>query len=273
MKRLLAVALGVGAVAISGCNAQEASVVKTAFAKDISSANVTIALSMSSKAGETSIGDSGPYRSHGRGKLPSVDWNLTVSGGPAPGPIEAELISTGGDAFVVYQGDTYQVGKDKIAQLGALGATNPSGTDISKLLSQMGDWFPESDAQQNATLNGEAVTRFTGRLDLSEALKDMKSLAQQPGASGFEGLKQLSGGDLSQIAKSVSDPRFTVDIAKADGKLRRIAARAKVKDGSSAGTISFSLQLKDVDKPVNITAPASGKPIEQLLQRLQQEFG
>ena len=42
---------------------------------------------------------------------------------------------------------------------------------------------------------------------------------------------------------------------------------------AGSGTISFSLQLKDVDKPVQITAPASGKPIEELIQRLQQDFG
>jgi hypothetical protein len=272
MRRLLALVLGVSAVAVSGCGAQEASLVKSAFSKDIGSANVTIALSMTSKAGDTALGLTGPYRSNGKGKLPSVDFNLNLAG-PTASPIEAELISTGDDAFVIYQGETYQVGKDKLAQLGMMGGTNPSATDIAKLMAKMQDWFPESDTQANATLNDEEVTRLTGKLDLSEALKDMKSLAQQPGASGFEGLNQLSGGDLAQIAKQVSDPRFTVDIAKSDGKLRRIAARMKVDDGSSEGTVSFSLQLKDVDKPVNITAPASGKPIEQLMQRLQQDFG
>jgi hypothetical protein len=80
------------------------------------------------------------------------------------------------------------------------GAANPSSRDISKLMSRMRDWFPESDASSDVALNGEPVTRLTGKLDLSVALRYLKSLAQQPGASGFEGLKQLSDRDLSQIS-------------------------------------------------------------------------
>ena len=114
MMRLPAVALA--AVALSGCGAQQATVVKRAFEQDVSSADETIALSVSSKDGETALGLSGPYRSNGKGKLPSVDFNVTVAG-PLPQPIEAELISTGDDLFVVYQGETYQVGRDKLAQI------------------------------------------------------------------------------------------------------------------------------------------------------------
>ena len=61
-----------------------------------------------------------------QGKLPSVDWDLNV-GGAAPQPIEAKVISTADDAFVVYQGETYQVGRDKISGL-QLGAGGPSQT-------------------------------------------------------------------------------------------------------------------------------------------------
>ena len=46
-----------------------------------------------------------------------------------------------------------------------------------------------------------------------------------------------------------------------------------VRDGSDTGTIAVSLQLKDVDQPVTITAPSSGRPIEELLRRLEQDFG
>src|SRR5215217_3852988 len=126
MKRLLAVALG--AVALSGCGAQEASVVKGAFEHDIQSANVTIALSMKSSEGETALGLDGPYKSNGKGKLPSVNWDLTLTG-PAPQPVEAKLISTGDDAFVVYKGETYHVGRDNIAQL-QLGAGGPKSSDL-----------------------------------------------------------------------------------------------------------------------------------------------
>jgi len=259
-------------LALSACGAEEASVVKTAFEKEISSAHVTVAFSATAPGSETSVTLAGPYQSNGKGDLPSFDWKLHLAGA-APRPIEAQILSTGDDAFVVYGGETYQVGRDKLAQLQLAGGGGFSSADMTKMMGRMQDWFPQSDAHSDAVLNHEPVTRITGRLDLSEALKDMKEMAREPGASSFEGLKQLSGADLREVEKMVSDPRFTVDVAQSDGKLRRIAARMTVDNGTEKSTIAFSLQLKDVDKPVRITAPSSGRPIEELIQRLSQDFG
>ena len=272
-RALLAVA-ATSTLALSACGAEEASVVKSAFEQDIKSADVTVALSMKSAQGETGMQLSGPFRSNGEGKLPSVDWKLRLAG-MLPKPIEGRLISSGDDAFIQYGGETYQVGKGKLAQLGAMGAgSGMESADLAKLMGKMQDWFPESDSQSDASLNGEPVTRITGKLDLSEALKDLQGLAKQPGASGFEGLKQLSEGDLEQVEKLISDPTFTVDVARSDDKLRRIAARMTIQDESGEkGTIAFSIQLKNVDKPVTITPPESGRPLEELMQKLQQDFG
>ncbi|MBE2315502.1 hypothetical protein DVA67_005915 [Solirubrobacter sp. CPCC 204708] len=273
MRRALLAVTAASTLALSACGAEEASVVKTAFEQDIESADVTVALSMKSAQGESNVSLSGPFQSNGENKLPSVDWRLSLDG-MMPRPVEGRIISTGDDAFVQYGGETYQVGKDKIAQLGALGAgSGMESADVTKLMARMQDWFPESDAQSDAELNGERVTRITGKLDLSAALEDMKEMAKQPGASGFEGLEQLSNGDIDQVEKMISDPTFTVDVAQSDDKLRRVAARMTVDNGSDKSTISFSIQLKDVDKPVQITPPASGRPIEELMQKLQQDFG
>ena len=88
----------------------------------------------------------------------------------------------------------------------------------------MQDWFPQSDTQEDADLDGEPVTRVTGKLDLSAALTDLKELAKRPGMSGAEGLKELSNGDIKRIERMFSDPSFTLDVGRDDGKLRRIVA-------------------------------------------------
>jgi hypothetical protein len=257
----------VAAVALGGCGAQEAQVVGGAFEKPIDSANVTINLSMANDRGEgTSLSLAGPMKSNGAGKLPSVDWKLRLVGAN-PQPIGAEIFSTTDDAFVVYDGETYEVGRDNVAKLKLGGG--PSGLDLSKVLSQMRDWFPNTQTQSDATLNGEPVTRVSGNLDLSAALKGLKQLD----SGAFKGVKQLSPSDLRQIDEQVSDPRFIVDVAKSDGKLRRVFARMRVKQGREAGTIQFMIAFRDVDKPVTITAPTSGKPIDQLVQKLGQDFG
>jgi hypothetical protein len=264
------------AIALSGCGAKEAAVVKGAFEQDIKSANIEMTMSVKSAQQTVNVSLAGPYQSNGKDKLPSADLALKVEGA-APKTIEGRLISTGDNAFVEYEGETYEVGKDKVAQLeqqGAAGGTNQlSAADIRQLMGTMQDWFPESDTQENADLDGEPVTRVTGKLDLSKALTDLKGLASKPGMSGVEELKQLSGGDIKRIERMVSDPKFTIDVGKSDGKLRRIQASIKVDDKSDSGTLDFSLRFKDVDKPVTINAPSSGKPIEELGQKLGEEFG
>jgi hypothetical protein len=264
------------AVALSGCGAREAEVVKGAFEQPIESANVSVALSASSSQGAMKLSLAGPYKSNGSGQLPSADMALKIEGA-APRTIEGRLISTGKNAFIEYGGETYEAGEEQIAELkkqGASGApTQLTPSDIQKLMGTMQDWFPQSDTLQDADLDGEPVTRVTGKLDLSAALTDLKELAKKPGLSGAEALKDLSNGDIKRAERMVSDPRFTIDVGRSDGKLRRIVASMKVDDGSDTGAINFSIRFKDVDKPVTIDAPSSGKPIEELGKKLQQEFG
>jgi hypothetical protein len=58
------------------------------------------------QSGSTDCGGRGPepYQSNGEGRLPSADLAFKVEGGPQE--FEAKLISTGKNAFVVYQGQT-----------------------------------------------------------------------------------------------------------------------------------------------------------------------
>ena len=101
----------------------------------------------------------------------------------------------------------------------------------------------------------------------------MENRASQGARQRWRGLSVavLASG---MAAKAHGSPTFTVDVAQSDDKLRRITARMTIKDGSGEkGTIALSIQLKDVDKPVTITPPASGRPLEELMQKLQQDFG
>jgi hypothetical protein len=264
------------ALALTGCGAREAEVVKGAFDKSIDSATVSMAMTVQAPDATVKVGLDGPYKSNGQDKLPSADMKLSVTGA-LPRAIEGRIISTGDNAFVEYGGEMYEVGKDTISQLmkqqGASGSDELSPADINKLMDRVQDWFPESDTQEDADLEGEPVTRVTGELDLAKALEDLKELANQPGMSGFEEFKELSQADLKEAEKMVSDPKFTIDVGRDDGKLRRIVASMRIDDGKDSGAIEFSMRFKDVDKPVDIQAPTSGKPINELLERLGRDFG
>jgi hypothetical protein len=252
------------AIALTGCGAKEAQVVKGAFEKDIKSANVDLSLGVKSQQGTMNLTVTGPYQSNGKDQLPSADLKFKVQ---APSQsFEGRIISTGKNAFVEYQGETYEVGEETIAQLQKQGQTQQlSPADLSQLMGTMSDWFPESKAS-DAELGGEPVDRVTGELDVSKALKDLKAFAEKSG--GAKELEQLSTKDINEVDDAISDPKFTVDVAKSDGKLRRIEASMNVKDGSDSGSLTFALMLTDVDKPVTIDAPSSGKPIQELFKKL-----
>jgi hypothetical protein len=251
------------AAAVAGCGSQEASVLQTAFKHPITSANVRIAFDVTAPRQSAHVTVAGPFRSNGTGKLPSLDWQIHISGGPHP--IEGELISTGDDAFIKYEGQTYEAGKAAITKLKAQ-SRQPAGmsqlTDVSQLTRKMQSWFPDTSTHENAQLDGQPVTRVTGRLDLSKALEDLSQMTQ--------GGPAITQRDLSQIDKLVTDPRFTVDVGKNDGRLRRILATLRIR---GQGGIRFLVRYRNIGRTVTINAPSSGLPLSQLAKKLQRDFG
>ena len=254
-----------------GCGGQEAQVVQSAFDHPIESATISMGISAQTPAGGVTMSLTGPYKSNGKEQLPDADLTFAMQG-MIPQPVQARIITTKDDAFVVYDGVTYEVGKDKIAQLKAQGKAK-GGTqatpDVASLMRQMKDWFPDTSTQSDAELDGEKVTRVNGRMDLSKALKGFMDIAKQSSAADPQAAKALQATpDMAQVEKFLDDPRFTLDVAKSDGTLRRVAAETHLKGMPGGGKIAFSIQFKDVGKPVTIQAPASGRPIEELGQKL-----
>ena len=253
-----------------GCGGKEAAVVQSAFDHPIESATIAMSLSAESPMGNMGVSLTGPYASNGKDELPNADLRLKVEGA-GPQPMEARLISTKDNAFVVYDGVTYEVGTDKIAQLKAQSKSGKRTTpDVAALMQQMKSWFPDTSTQEDADLDGEAVTRVTGTMDLAEALKGFMDIAKQSAAADPQAAKALEqgSGGTGQVEKFLSDPHFTLDVAKSDGTLRRVAAETELKGVPGGGKIAFSLQFKEVGKPVTVQPPAGGRPIEELGQKL-----
>jgi hypothetical protein len=258
----------------TGCGAKEAEVVSGALSKPVDRATVSMSLSADVVGQRMGVSLQGPYSSNGKDRLPSVDWRVQAQGMGAA-PLEARVISSATNAFVQYGGQTYEVGPDKVAQF-TQKAESEQGrpVDLAAFMEQAKSWFPESDTQQDAELDGEKVTRVTGRVDLSKALQGIMDLAKQSTAADPNAAKALQATpDVQQVEKYLSDPRFTLDVAKSDGTLRRIAVTAQLKGVPGGGQISFSVQLSDVGKPVTIQTPSSGRPIEELGKALGQVLG
>jgi hypothetical protein len=251
----------------AGCGSEEAQVVQAAFDHPIERATVEVGLEAQTPQGSFAVSVAGPFSSNGDEQLPDADLTLSVQG-PGMPAFQAEIITTAENAFVVYDGVTYEVGEDRIAQFKPQqGQASPA--DVAAMLQKMKGWFSETSTSRDAELDGEAVIRVNGTMDLSEALAGFLDIAKQTGSADPQVAGALEAApDLDMVGNFLSDPRFTIDVAKSDGSLRRVVAETRLQGVPGGGRIAFAVQLKDVGKPVTVKAPSGGRPIEELMQHI-----
>jgi len=280
---LLLVAFSASVVA--ACGKEEASLLDRAFKQEIRSATLSMRIEVSGPKGSGpafGVTMRGPFKDNGKGKLASFDWKVRGKG-MAAGGLDARIVSSGRNVFVEYEGETYEVGEREIARFQRESRKGGSEEiedleDAQRLGLRLQDWFPRSDVEEDSRVGDEPTTRVSGKLDVSAALKDLRELASNPALAAdptLKEFKQLSPAEIAKLDKLVSDPRFAVDVAKGDGKPRRIEATMAVRErpGGPAQTVRVVLTLSDVDQPVDIQAPSGGKPIERLLERLGGQGG
>jgi len=103
--------------------------------------------------------------------------------------------------------------------------------DLRELMGRMQDWFPESDAPVSATLDGEPVTRVTGRLNLTEALKDLNGMSEQPGMKSLKAVDKekivapTAGKPLAELGERVVEDSGAKDVVGDGGPMPSCASR------------------------------------------------
>ncbi len=195
--------------------------------------------------------------------------------------LDLRAISTGRNVFVEYGGRTYEVGEALVGRLEREMRAEPGEDvdgveDAQELGLDLPSWFPESDTREDSRVGDEDTTRVTGTLDLSAALRGLRRLADSPlGAAdpALQELRSLGPKAIARIDRQVSDSRFALEAAKADGTLRRIAAEAKTDEGGTKGSMRFELVLSGVGEEQRIDAPSGGRPIGELLQQFDEDGG
>jgi hypothetical protein len=75
----------------------------------------------------------------------------------------------------------------------------------------------------------------------------------------------LRPGEIRELDALITDPVFELEAGRDDGMLRRVAARFGFRGG---GSMEFELRLSNLNQPIEIDAPESGRPIRELLRRL-----
>jgi hypothetical protein len=283
---LAVVALAAGLLAGCGGGSEEdaKALLKRGFNESIESANVTIDISAKvdgvpqlNQPVRVKLG--GPYQSNGKTKLPSLNWDVSVSGGGQT--FSAGLISTGDKGFVNFQGTNYQVDDSTMTQLQQAAAQG--GTSGSKSLKQFGvdplNWVTDASVEGESDVAGVKTKHVTTGLDVEKLFQDLnKVVARAGGAVGQAKPTQLTPELIDQIKKIVKDPKLDVYVGKDDGKIRRFALSLDFevpKDsqqqarGVKGGNLSVSVEFANVGEPQTIQAPANAKPISDLGKQLR----
>jgi len=214
----------------------------------------------------------GPYAFNGRDRLERFDWRLTFDAGGQR--MTARVISSGRNVFVELDGVTYEVGEERVARyVRQQQAQQRAGGDVEDLedVRRLGidltEWFPQSDTEEDSEVAGVPTTRVGGRLDVSVAVRDVRRLLRRPEIRSQLG-ERVPEEAFEQFEQAVSDPRFVLEAGREDGKLRSLTGTMRVRQDGGAALVRMGVTLRDVDRPVRIAAPASGRPIEELARKL-----
>ena len=196
----------------------------------------------------------GPYQSNGKGKLPSFNWQVSVSGGGQA--FSGGLISTGHNAFVNFQGTNYEVGADKIAQVNQqLGQQTGSGKTLKDFGIDPQAWVKDPQDKGDENVNGVDTTHVQATVDVARMFTDFNKTIQQAGGA--------MGTSDAAAAHAGPDPE---DLADRQGpEVRYLRRQERQQDPAAVGVD----RLPDPGRPAR-PVPGRRRRHAELLDRLRE---
>ena len=263
-----------------------------AFETSIGSADVTLDIEIELDGVDElqepiAIALTGPYESGPEGRIPSVDWDITVSAQNQS--FNASLTSTGDRAFLGFQGTDYEVSRETVETLNrqlAASAKEEGERDLSDFGVSAREWVVDAEEEGDEEVAGVETTHVSGKLDVTRVLEDLNSVveeaAQLGGQIGQQAPPALTDEQKDQIEEVVQDPGFDAYVGNEDDRLRRLSADLDFEvpedareraGGLEGGRISFSIEFANIGAAQPIAAPDDARPISELTQQLQGLLG
>jgi len=252
-----------------------------AFAAPIGSANVSIGMEVQVNGlpefrEPARLRLKGPYIPGGDRGIPRADWNASLS--RTGQTVAGKFISTGDNAYVVFLGVPYEVGRAKVAEVNRQ-IIQDEQRSRPQSLQRFGvdprSWVTGAEDRGDATVAGSATTHYAAALDVGRFADDLGRVAQQAGGglSGGVPPPRLSPEQRTQLTRVVRNPTFDVYVGQDDGRIHRLAVRAPFSvppegraraGGATGGLVSFSIEYADIGKPQRIVAPPNARPLAEL---------
>lgn len=223
---------------------------------------------------------SGPFQSQGSGKLPQFDVAaaLTAQGTS----FQLGLTLAGGNAYVKYGGSSYAIPQSLVAdfQRNYEQGQRQGGKGLGAFGIKPIDWLSDPSVKGTEKVGGTDTTHITASLKVDAFLNDINTFlakAKQQGLDNTAGGKlpsQLTAKERQQAAQAIKSSSVDVWTGKDDKTLRKLAVALNVTGKSNErGSVTFSIELADLNQPQTIAVPTGAKPLTDLLSQFQGLLG
>ena len=309
MLAICAIALPAGAF-VAGCGGDDGdssedpqTVLDDTFNNEasVSSGDLSMSASLSAEGEQGGSFDaslSGPFQSDpdSPATIPQLDWTVDASGSGGGQELDFEggLVITEDNAFVEYNGETYEVGADTFsqvkdqleAQAGAAegadasasftegckqaleqaGVTDTSGCDID-----LSTWLTNLTNEGTEDVGGADSIHIQGDANVEQILTDIGNIAAavpDAAASGFD------PSQLSQFSDAVTDASIDVYSTTEENLLSKFDLNLSIDPAAIAGgglvpidsvDVGFSVEIADLNQEQTIDAPTDAKPLSDLV--------
>jgi hypothetical protein len=198
------------------------------------------------------------------GGLPVARLAYTQIAGARQGG--ATVVSTGRKAFVEVGGSAYRLPR---AQADSLAAS--AGQVRRNVQLPLGRWVRDPKVSDGGEVGGTRTDHVSAGLDAVAALRDIFSAAASAGAQ----VPDLGGTRADELRKAIKQSSIDLWSGRDDHLLRRLRLRIgfevappaplRARLGSlTGGTLAFDVDLANVNRPVQVAAPANPRPASKL---------
>jgi hypothetical protein len=251
----------------------------------VTSGNLNVNLSGSAEgtqSGSLTATIEGPFQADttDESAFPQLDLTakISVSGAGQSFSFDGSLVTTKDNAYVEYQDQAYEVGTalfkrfTQAYQRARAQAQAQDAQSSSSIFEQFGvdpsTWLTNVSNEGTTDVEGTETIHVHGDADVPRILSDIEKVSQQAGNA-----QALTPDQVDQVKSAVKTAGIDVYSGASDKLLRKLELALTIEPPSSADssvssvTVNFSVTLSDVNEPQTITAPASPKPLKDLLQQ------